>query len=603
MDVSVRLAVPPSSGLLTRPSHLFPAPQASPPASSSHPHARYKRSNAKLGEGAHGGVFLATVQLPPPPHPTTVGLLAATSLAIRGVTTAPAELLPPLAVLPTREEAEEAARVLYSNKRARYANTNSASANSTTSSGSDSSRAAVGAGVSEGMMSPHFMSDAATPVAAASPVETTASDVVVKLEQTAVKQEQLVDALASSGAEVRVKSELSAADLGHSAALASASGDGAGDDDDDWAASLLLDPTPLALPPAYRTTAALYRPVMNTHSSSSSSSSTNASSSSDSKSDAGAGPSGAPVVPAVLSPFPPAGTEVAIKRLRLRDSNFGFNLESMRELSLLAEISHPNIVRVLDIYVQSQEICIVMERLKYTLTELITNSSITLDLPAVKTLSLMAMRGVAALHDRDILHRDLKPDNFLIDNDNTLKLADFGGAKVRNCHCYIIMCISHSKPNSCESMLLFSNTIRPSLKALHSSSRSSLRRTRPQHVSSPGRHLSPAACTLWYRAPELLFGSHSYGPASDVWSLGCIIAEMLLRGALFPGVTTELSQLTKIITVMGDANEGNWPGVTSLPHYVPFKPTQPVSWYALFPQVRHTLERRDLTTTTPAFAA
>lgn len=76
--------------------------------------------------------------------------------------------------------------------------------------------------------------------------------------------------------------------------------------------------------------------------------------------------------------------------------------------------------------------------------------------------------------------------------------------------------------------------------------------------------------TRWYRAPELLFGAKQYGTCIDIWAMGCILAELLLRVPLFPG-ESDLDQLTKIFGVFGNPTEENWPGVKALSDYVEFK--------------------------------
>lgn len=112
---------------------------------------------------------------------------------------------------------------------------------------------------------------------------------------------------------------------------------------------------------------------------------------------------------------------------------------------------------------------------------------------------------------------DRKPGNLLIAQDGTLKLADFGLAKI---------------------------------------------------YGSPDRELSHEACTLWYRAPELLYGARAYGPASDIWSMGCVFAELMLRVPLFQG-TSEIDQLAKIFACLGTPGD-EWTGVETLPRYVEF---------------------------------
>lgn len=107
----------------------------------------------------------------------------------------------------------------------------------------------------------------------------------------------------------------------------------------------------------------------------------------------------------------------------------------------------------------------------------------------------------------DFLIQDLKPNNLLLDKNGIVKLADFGLAK---------------------------------------------------SYGSPNRIYTHQVVTRWYRAPELLFGARKYGTGIDLWAVGCILAELLLRKPLLPG-ETDLDQLSKIFQVMGTPNEENWP--------------------------------------------
>lgn len=82
--------------------------------------------------------------------------------------------------------------------------------------------------------------------------------------------------------------------------------------------------------------------------------------------------------------------------------------------------------------------------------------------------------------------------------------------------------------------------------------------------------------TLWYRAPEVLLGSRHYSTAIDMWSVGCIFAEMAMRQPLFPG-DSEIDEIFRIFRTLGTPDEDVWPGVKSLPDY---KPTFP-QWHAV----------------------
>lgn len=133
----------------------------------------------------------------------------------------------------------------------------------------------------------------------------------------------------------------------------------------------------------------------------------------------------------------------------------------------------------------------------------------------IKSYLFQLVNGIAYCHSFRVLHRDLKPQNLLIDRTGKLKLADFGLARA---------------------------------------------------FGIPVRHYTHEVVTLWYRAPEILLGARKYSTPVDVWSIGCIFAEMVMRAPLFPG-DSEIDQLYKIFQALGTPTEHVWEGVTHLPDY------------------------------------
>lgn len=85
----------------------------------------------------------------------------------------------------------------------------------------------------------------------------------------------------------------------------------------------------------------------------------------------------------------------------------------------------------------------------------------------------------------------------------------------------------------------------------------------------PDYEMTKGVVTRWYRAPEILFGARYYSEKIDIWSLGCIFAELILKRPLFPS-ESDIDQLSKIFGVLGSPNRKNWPGIEKLPRYIEF---------------------------------
>uniref|UniRef100_A0A668TMK2 cyclin-dependent kinase n=1 Tax=Oreochromis aureus TaxID=47969 RepID=A0A668TMK2_OREAU len=230
------------------------------------------------------------------------------------------------------------------------------------------------------------------------------------------------------------------------------------------------------------------------------------------------------------------GETVALKKIRLDTETEGVPSTAIREISLLKELSHPNIVKLRDVIHTENKLYLVFEFLHQDLKKFMDSSSVTgIPLPLVKSYLFQLLQGLAFCHSHRVLHRDLKPQNLLINAQGEIKLADFGLARA---------------------------------------------------FGVPVRAYTHEVVTLWYRAPEILLGCKYYSTAVDIWSLGCIFAEMLqseqktptmspcpqvTRRALFPG-DSEIDQLFRIFRTLGTPDETVWPGVTSMPDY---KPTFP----------------------------
>ena len=220
---------------------------------------------------------------------------------------------------------------------------------------------------------------------------------------------------------------------------------------------------------------------------------------------------------------------VALKKVRLDTEGEGVPSTALREISTLRELDHPNILKILDVVYDNDNIYMVFEHLDMDLKKHMEDYKKKSNYPLAaggdeghglperlsKSYLRQLLDGIAYCHDHRILHRDLKPQNLLIDSNGGIKMCDFGLARV---------------------------------------------------FSLPMRNYTHEVVTLWYRAPEILLGSRSYNMAVDVWSLGLIFSEMLTGNALFPG-DSEIDQLFRIFRTFGTPDETIWPGVSKLPDF------------------------------------
>lgn len=202
---------------------------------------------------------------------------------------------------------------------------------------------------------------------------------------------------------------------------------------------------------------------------------------------------------------------VALKKIRLDTDSEGVPSTAIREIALLRELTHPNIVDLLDVIHCDTRLFLVFEYLDQDLKKYMdTNKDV--DLKLTKSYLYQLFSGISYCHTHRVLHRDLKPQNLLIDSKGNIKLADFGLARA---------------------------------------------------FGLPVRSYTHEVVTLWYRAPEILLGCKVYSTPIDVWSIGCIFVEMVTRKALFPG-DSEIDQLFRIFKIMGTPNDHIWPGVAHL---------------------------------------
>lgn len=224
---------------------------------------------------------------------------------------------------------------------------------------------------------------------------------------------------------------------------------------------------------------------------------------------------------------------VAIKKV-LQDKRF-----KNRELQIMRKLDHCNIVKLKYFFYSSGEkreeiyLNLVLEFVPetvYRVARHYSKSKQTIPLVHVKLYMYQLFRSLAYIHSLGICHRDIKPQNLLLDPDTAvLKLCDFGSAKV----------LVKGEPNVAY------------------------------------------ICSRYYRAPELIFGATDYTSNIDVWSAGCVLAELLLGQPIFPG-DSGVDQLVEIIKVLGTPTREQIKEMN--PHYTEFKFPQikPHPWSKVF---------------------
>lgn len=199
--------------------------------------------------------------------------------------------------------------------------------------------------------------------------------------------------------------------------------------------------------------------------------------------------------------------KVAIKKIHNAFENRVDALRTLRELKLLRHLRHDNVIALKDVMLPAhpknfKDVYLVYELMDTDLHQIIKSSQ-ALTNDHCQYFLFQLLRGLKYLHSANILHRDLKPGNLLINANCDLKICDFGLARTS---------------------------------------------------SGKGQFMTEYVVTRWYRAPELLLCCDKYGTSIDVWSVGCIFAELLGRKPLFPG-TECLNQLKLIVNILGSQKD------------------------------------------------
>ncbi|RNF27126.1 putative mitogen-activated protein kinase, putative,kinase [Trypanosoma conorhini] len=196
------------------------------------------------------------------------------------------------------------------------------------------------------------------------------------------------------------------------------------------------------------------------------------------------------------------GRIVAIKKYKQAEDDDHVRKTSLREVRVLKQLRHPNIISLLDVFRRDGKLYLVFEYVENTILQLIEEKRHGLSPEEVRRYTYQLLNGVDYCHAHNIVHRDVKPENILVSKDGVLKLCDFGFAR---------------------------------------------------QLSAKGKYTDYVA-TRWYRAPELLVGDVSYGKPVDIWAIGCIFSELSDGQPLFPG-DSDLDQLALIMRSCGPVPE------------------------------------------------
>lgn len=215
---------------------------------------------------------------------------------------------------------------------------------------------------------------------------------------------------------------------------------------------------------------------------------------------------------------------VAIKKIPMSSQDEGLPLTAVREIAILQAYHHPNLVELLDIIIAPVKppnyrghVDLVFEYMEHDISALV-ESKIQFTQGEIKNIMKQILTGIAYLHSNNIIHRDIKSANILLNNNGVVKLGDFGLAR----------------------------TICP--------------------LPQRNKLYSGNVVTIWYRPPELLLGMKNYDLKVDMWSIGCVFAELLMGEPIFKG-NNEKEQVQEIFTICGSPNENTWPGISLFPSY------------------------------------
>ena len=215
---------------------------------------------------------------------------------------------------------------------------------------------------------------------------------------------------------------------------------------------------------------------------------------------------------------------VVLKEIRQKKTEDAPSKEVLREILIMMNFTHPHIVKYNSVFVHKCQVVIEMEFCITSLSNVIKKISKPFYIGQIKKIIRSIALGIKFLHNHDIIHRDIKPGNIFIDENCVVKIGDFGSAR-----------ISPQQKKEKEEQ--------------------EEKKKNPQSKEKKEkRPLTPGVGTKWYKAPEIIFGNKHYDKSVDIWSFGCLMAEMFLLEPLFPG-STDFEMINLIFSFIGFSKE------------------------------------------------
>lgn len=201
---------------------------------------------------------------------------------------------------------------------------------------------------------------------------------------------------------------------------------------------------------------------------------------------------------------------VAMKYLKKTQMASTLTKEIFREITILKSLNHENVIKLHEVVIDTDinNLCLILDYCPYSLDKYIDHYPRSIPHSQIKCIARQLFKGLDYLHKNYVIHRDLKTTNLMISAKMELKIIDFGLSR---------------------------------------------------RYSLQNMAMSPNVITRWYQPPEILLLAPSYGPEVDMWSAGCILAELFNKAPILPG-ESDLQQINLIIGLIGTPTAKIWPG-------------------------------------------